>query len=156
MAGRATRKTVNRKVSARRRVPLRSSRLWENKLGEELLKRAIFAVSLLLAAGVGCAEGQDRQSADGTKLFGTRTLKDGTEKTERIELPNGEKYFDVTRLPNGTVKAGRVEYSNGKKHFDETTLPDGTLKIGRIELPNGKKYFDVTILPDGTVKRRAR
>jgi hypothetical protein len=87
------------------------------------MKQMFIAVSLLLAAGVGCAEGQDRQSADGTKLFGARTLKDGTEKTERIELPNGEKYFEVT------------------------VLPDGTLKIGRIELPNGEKYFDVTRLP---------
>jgi hypothetical protein len=62
------------------------------------MKQMFIAVSLLLALGVGCAEGQDRQSADGTKLFGARTLKDGTEKTERIELPNGEKYFDVTGL----------------------------------------------------------
>jgi len=46
-------------------------------------------VSLLLAFGVGCDEGQgrqlarDRQLPDGTKLFGERTLKDGTKKWAR-------------------------------------------------------------------------
>ena len=34
------------------------------------MKQMIIAVSLLLAFGVGCDEGQDRQLPDGTKLFG--------------------------------------------------------------------------------------
>ena len=55
------------------------------------MKQMFIAVSLLLAAGVGCAVGQDRQSADGTKLFGAHKLKDGTGKIERIELPNGDE-----------------------------------------------------------------
>ena len=67
------------------------------------MKQMIIAVSLLLAFGVGCDEGQgrqlarDRQLPDGTKLFGERTLKDGTNKVERIEFPNGEKAFEVAR-----------------------------------------------------------
>lgn len=74
------------------------------------MKQAIIAVSLLLAFGVGCDEGQDRQLAqdrqlpNGTKVFGERTLKDGTKKVERVEFPNGEKHFDVAKLPNGTIK----------------------------------------------------
>jgi hypothetical protein len=76
----------------------------EFRMGRRVMKQMFIAVSLLLAAGVGCAEGQDRQSADGTKLFGAHTLKDGTLKIGRIELPNGDKYFDVTVLPDGTAK----------------------------------------------------
>jgi hypothetical protein len=61
------------------------------------MKQMFIAVSLLLAFCVGCDEGQDRQLPqdrqlrDGTKLFGERTLKDGTKKVERVEFPNGEK-----------------------------------------------------------------
>lgn len=42
----------------------------EFRMGRRVMKQMFIAVSLLLAAGVGCAEGQDRQSADGTKSFG--------------------------------------------------------------------------------------
>ena len=66
------------------------------------MKQMFIAVSLLLAFCVGCDEGQDRQLPhdrqlrDGTKLFGARTLNNGTKQMERIELPSGEKHFDVT------------------------------------------------------------
>ena len=146
--------------------------------GRTVMKQMIIAVSLLLAFGVGCDEGQDRQLPDGTKLFGARTLNNGTHHDERIELldgekqfdatmlpdgtstagrvelPNGKKWFDVTKLPDGTTNARRVELPNGEKDFDETMLPDGTVIVGRVEFPNGKKLFDVTMLPDGTVKAR--
>jgi len=92
------------------------------------------AVSLLLVFCVGCDEGhgrqlpQDRQSSIGTKLFGERTLKDGTKTVERIELPNGQKWFDATTPPDGTEKVGRIEDPNGGNAFDVTRLLNGTVK----------------------------
>jgi len=105
-----------------------------------------------MAAGLstGCNKGKDEVLSDGTKLFGERTLKDGTIKVERIELPGGEKDFEETRLPDGTDKVERVEFANGKKEFDVTSLPDGTQKAARVEYKNGVMEFDVTWLRDGT------
>ncbi len=94
--------------------------------------------------------GKDVQLPDGTKIFGQRTLKDGTVRMRRIEFPDGQKNFDETRFPDGTAKAARVEFRDGSENFDRTWLPDGTQKIARIEFPNGQKRFDVTILPDHT------
>jgi len=118
------------------------------------MKRIIIAVALLLAAEMltGCNRAKDEVMPDGTKLFGERTLWNGTKTAERREWPNGEKDFDVTLLPDGTQKIGRGEFPNGLKHFDVTKLPDRTQKIGRAEYPDGEKAFDVTGLPDGTIK----
>jgi hypothetical protein len=86
----------------------------EFRMGRMVMKQMFIAVSLLLAFCVGCDEGQDRQLPqdrqlrDGTKLFGTRTLKDGTMKAGRIELANGEKQFDVTRLSDGPNRSGAL------------------------------------------------
>jgi hypothetical protein len=110
----------------------------EFRMGRMVMKQMFIAVSLLLAFCVGCDEGQDRQLPqdrqlrDGTKLFGTRTLKDGTENTDRVELPNGKKEFDVTELPDGTMKAGRIELANGEKQFDVTRLSDGPNRSGAL------------------------
>lgn len=94
--------------------------------------------------------GKDVQLADGTKIFGERTLKDGTVRMRRIEFPNGEKNFGETRFPDGTTKAARVEFRDGSMNFDTIWLPDGSQKIARIEVPDGQKRFDVTIRPDHT------
>lgn len=112
------------------------------------MKGTIIAVSLLLAAGMstGCSRPKDEVLPDGTKLFGERTLWNGTKKAERRELPNGQKDFDVTWLKDGTQKIGRVEDPDGEKDFDLTVLPDGTLKTGRVEYQDGQKQFDVTSL----------
>jgi hypothetical protein len=116
------------------------------------MKRTIIVVSLLLAVGlsIGCNRAKDEVLPDGTKLFGERTLKDGTRTAERKEFPNGRKDFNQTWLTNGGGKADRIELPDGEKQFDVTWLPDGTEKIGRVEHPNGEKYFDITHLPDGT------
>ena len=85
-------------------------------------------------------------------VFGQRTLKDGTEKAERVEFPDGQKQFDVTVLPDGTKNVGRLEFPNGKKWFDTAKFPDGTQKVKCVEFPDGEKDFDATILRDGTSK----
>jgi hypothetical protein len=50
-------------------------------------------------------------------------LKDGTVKTDRIELADGGKPFDVTKLPDGTIKTARIESANGEKKFDGMSCP---------------------------------
>lgn len=107
---------------------------------------------LLIAPALltGCNRGTDKVLPDGTKVFGERTLKDGTITRRRVESPNGGKMFDVTILPDGTKKAGRSEDPTGEKSFDVTIGPDGAGKIARIESPDGSKSFDVVISPDGT------
>lgn len=102
--------------------------------------------------GVGKNKGKDYVWADGTKVFGERTLKDGTTKRGRVEYPNGEIDFDVTIQSDGTTKVGRSELRDGEKRFDVTVLSDGTAKVGRSELPYGIKGFDLTIFPDRTIK----
>jgi hypothetical protein len=114
------------------------------------MKRTIIAVSLLLAVGVGCDRGQDRQLPDGTKLFGERTLKDGTRTAKRKEFPDGRKIFNEAWLKDGTATAERVEFPDGHKDFNETWLEDGTVKAGRSESPDGGKLFNDTWLKDGT------
>jgi hypothetical protein len=90
------------------------------------MKRTIIAVLLLLVFGVGFAEGQDRHSpqdrqlSNGTKLFGARTLNNGTETMERVEFPNGIRQFDVTTLPDRTQTVRRVELPDGQKTFNVT------------------------------------
>jgi hypothetical protein len=117
------------------------------------MRRMIIAGLLLLAVAVGCeSRVRDRKLQDGTKYFGERTLKDGSQKIARVELPNGDKLFDATNLPDGTQKAVRAERADGRTGFDETILPDGTVKIARTERPDGSKVFDVTTFPNGTVK----
>jgi hypothetical protein len=116
------------------------------------MKQTIIVVSLLVLVGVGCDRGQDRQLPDGTKVFGERTLKDGTRTARRKEFPDGQKNFNETWLTDGTATAERIEWPNGEKSFDVTWLKDDTMKQGRSEWPNGEKDFDVTVLRDGTVK----
>jgi hypothetical protein len=114
----------------------------------------LLAAAVLIAVGVGCNRGQDRQEADGTKIFGERTLKDGTLKQRRVVLPSGIKKFDVSLFPDGIEKIERVELPDGQRAFNFTRLPDRTVKTERIELTNGVKMFDVTISPDGTESAR--
>jgi hypothetical protein len=116
------------------------------------MRKADIVALLLLCIGLatGCNRGRDTVLSDGTKVFGERTLKDGTIKRRRVESPNGITSFDVTILPDGTKKAQRAEDHTGGKSFDITILPDGTGKIARIESQSGAKSFDVTVLPDGT------
>ena len=118
------------------------------------MKRTIIALSLLFVVGlsIGCNKGKDEVLPDGTKMFGKRTLKDGTQTAERKEFPDGRKNFNQTWLKDGTVKAERGELPDGGKNFNETWLKDGTVKAERIEFVGGKKSFDVTWLPDGTLK----
>jgi hypothetical protein len=118
------------------------------------MKRTVIALSLALAAALStpCDNAKDKVLPDGTKVFGERTLPDGTVKAERKEFPDGRKHFDVTVLPDGTRKIGRVEYPDGQKNFDVTVLPDGSTKVEHKEFPDGRKLFDVAVLPDGTTK----
>jgi hypothetical protein len=112
----------------------------------------VVLILFLVVLSTGCNKGKDYVDSDGTKLFGKRTLKDGTTKIDRAELPNGKKQFDVTILPDSTYKIARVEYPDGQNQFDVTILPDNTDKIGRVETPSGNRQFDVTMLPNGTTK----
>ena len=99
--------------------------------------------------GVGKNKGKDYVWADGTKVFGERTLNDGTTKRARVEYPNGEKLFDVTKHPDGSREVARVEFPNGERDFDVTLINGKISKIGRSEFPNGQKDFDVTVSPNG-------
>jgi hypothetical protein len=118
------------------------------------MHKAIIVVLAMSVAGLatGCNKAKNEVLPDGTKVFGERTLKDGTKTIERVELPNGVKKFDKTILPDGTEKDQRIEHPNGYKQFEVTFLPDGTQKTERSESPNGDKSFGITLLRDGTMK----
>jgi hypothetical protein len=116
------------------------------------MKQTIIVVALLLLVGVGCDRGQDRQLPDGTKVFGERTLKDGTQTAKRVEFLNGEKYFNQTRLKDGTFKEERIEYPDGAKDFDVIFFPTGATTWGRMESPDGEKVFNETYQQDGVTK----
>jgi hypothetical protein len=77
----------------------------EFRMGEKFMKRAIITVSLVLVVGLsaGCNRAKDKVLPNGTKVFGERTLKDGTVKTDRIELADAGKQFDVTSTPKGEI-----------------------------------------------------
>ena len=107
----------------------------------------VFVAAVVLRSRNG---GKDYVSSDGSKVFGERTLNDGTRKIQRHEYQNGEKYFNETISPDTTEKIERSELPSGQKNFDISIFRDGTQKIGRIELPDGKKVFDFTQFRDGT------
>jgi hypothetical protein len=122
------------------------------------MKRTSIVMALMLAAGLstGCNRAKDEVLADGTKLFGERTLWwGGTKKAERREFANGQKEFDLTWLKDGSLKINRVEAANGEKDFDLTVQPDGSENAGRIEYPDGQKQFDVTSL-NGKISKIGR
>jgi len=118
------------------------------------MKGTTITLALLLVAGIstGCNKGKDWVLADGTRFFGYRKLKDGTEKSERVEFADGVKRIDYSKLPDGTEKAARVEYPDGERDFENTWLPDGVWTIERIKLPDGETVFNETCLKDGTAK----
>lgn len=122
--------------------------------GKSAMKKMTIAVSFLLVAGLltGCNRAKDRVLPDGTKIFGERTLKDGTRTAERVEQATGEKDFNVAFLQDGSKKVGRVEYSDGEKQFDVTRFADGSTRAGRVECSDGRKIFNETWLRDGTVR----
>jgi len=110
------------------------------------MRRMTITVAVLLAIGLstGCNKGKDYVSPDGTKVFGERTLKDGTLMAKRVEFADGEKKFDVTQRPDGTEQAARVEYPNGEKDFDVTwRAQDETKNVAHATYPDGTEKRNI-------------
>lgn len=113
------------------------------------ITRASLLVGIFLVGlGLGCGTAKDRQEADGTRVLGEQTWKDGTVTTKNIFYPDGRKLFNSTKTPGGVQKIEHIEYPDGHKEFGITRLPNGTVRVERIERTDETKVFDATFFPD--------
>ena len=110
------------------------------------MNRITIATLLLLAVGfsIACNRATNEVLPDGTKVFGKRTLENGTTTEERVEYPNGERQLGITILPDGTTKVERVEKPDGTKMFGATVLPDGTQIVSRVTRADGTEITTVS------------
>lgn len=78
----------------------------------------LVGIFVVLGVGFGCSTGQDRHEADGTRVLGEQTSKDGTVTRRSIVYPDGRKLFNSTKAPDGVQKIERIEFPDGHKEFN--------------------------------------